>query len=160
MKELLLSPGAATFKYVAYEKLALSADNTNNRNIESVRCLYKTQYLEKTFKCRRVMSVAVWFAECNHAVRFAEREVLRNSRALFGQKMSLSSRARDPRTMTPGTAAHGHVTLLTRFLRTDRGRAHCHTDRSTRLFHLHRPPDFVYWDTHKRILHFRAPRER
>jgi len=31
-----------------------------------------------------------------------------------------------------------HVMLLTRFPPTDRGRAHCHTDRFTRLFHLRR----------------------
>lgn len=40
--------------------------------------------------------------------------------------------------MTPGTATHGHVTLLTWFLSTDRGRIHCRADRFTRLFHLRR----------------------
>lgn len=99
---------------------------------------YESQYqecakskLEKLLdapSCACAAVVAIWFAECNCAVRFTEREVLRSS----------------VRTKSAVVARRIHEqwrwrVVASRFWRGFcGGRAHCHTDRSTRLFHLRR----------------------
>jgi len=107
---------------LAYRKR--DAQDTNNKNFIMISCNI----------C--VIIVVVRFAKYNHAVWFAEQEVPRefclNKKCRCRAERSANNDARH------SGAWSRHVTLLTRSLPTDRGRVHCHTDRSTQLFHLRR----------------------